>query len=201
MPLFELNFVNCNVDQIVKYMFSHIIITDARSFALPVLPSQFRIPVLILDRESFRSQLETTQLKRFGIRDCVAFSDSSIHVLAYQYLSGNVKRTDYLRAIRHECIHVLQHLASKVPPHEMIWLYEAVACAMANQRRRMPVNPPTWSSFTREFYGIPACYAVAYHFGNALLETFSLDKLIALSMQRKQCLRIFRKIYRITFNK
>lgn len=182
-------------------MFSQLIMKDSQLFGIPIQSSPFRIPVLILNRNDFNIQLEKTPLTRFGATDCLAFSTSCIYVLSYQQLYSNVRRTHYLKAIRHECIHLLQHLTSKVPPHEMIWLYESVACTIAKQHQRFPINPPTWVNFTRNFYANTDCYSTAYHFGKALLEIYPLCDLIALSVRKKDCLQASRRIYKMTFNK
>lgn len=199
--VFNLQFINCDIDQCLKRFLSHSAVKDAHLFNIPVLPSQLRIPLQILNMEDFKSQLEVAPHNEFGIRNCVAYTDSHVHVLSYQHLKEKIARTDYLKIIRHECIHVLQHLSSRVPPHELPWLYESVACAIAEQCMNIPLKPPTWFSFTRHFYALPECYAVAYHFGKAMLNTYSLKDLIALSKRRSECLRLSRKIYKSTFSK
>lgn len=199
--VFKLQFINCDVDHGLKRFLSHSIMKDVRLFNIPVLPSQIRIPIQILNERDFKNELRTASRNDFGIRNCFAYTDSHVHVLSYQDLKGKVARTDYLKMIRHECIHVLQHLSSRIAPRELIWLYESVACVIAKQFRNTPLNPPTWFNFTRHFYAVPECYAVAYHFGKAMLKAYSLKDLIDLSKRKKECLQLSRRIYKSTFNK
>lgn len=198
---FNLQFANCEVDHGIERVMSRTIMKDVRLFNIPVLPPQMRVPLQIHNARDFRNESKMASQNNFAIRNCFAYTDSHVHVLSYQHLKGKVNRTDYLKMIRHECIHVLQHLSSRIAPREQTWLYESVACVIAKQYRNTPLNPPTWFNFTRHFYAVPECYAVAYHFGKAMLKAYSLKDLIDLSKRKKECLQLSRKIYKSTFNK
>lgn len=196
--LFYLEFVDCEDDIPMESFLAHVIVQDCRLFGIQMLSQQ--IPVLVLKRADFQKRLAATSLEAMGAGNCIAFSDSGIYALSYSELSKKMSRSGYLRAIRHELIHVLQHLASRVPPHEMIWLYESLACVIAKQRQKLPISTSDWFRFVTNFYAIPDCYAVAYNFGKALLDAYTLRDLMTLSKNKGKCLQVSHEIYQGLFN-
>lgn len=199
--VFSLQFNNCCVDRGLQAFFARSIMKDVELFNAPLLPQPLRIPVQILHVRDFEAHKRTASLPEIRKVDSYAYSDSQIYVLAYPHLEGKIYRVDYLKMIRHECIHILQHLVSRVPPNDMIWLYESVACAIAKQHTKKLFEPPDWFTFSNDFYSIPHCYEVAYIFGKALLEAFPLSDLIALSRRKRECCRESEKIYKWVFSK
>lgn len=199
--VFRLQFINCSVDPGLKLYFSGSIMKDVTLFNVPALPRQLRIPVQILAEEDFESHKKHTSLIELGAEDCYAYSDSKIYVLSFQHLKQDICRADYLKVIRHECVHILQHLASKVPPADMVWLYESIACAIAEQHNDECFVPPAWSRFINNFYATPYCYETAYRFGKALLDRYPVSDLMSLSSRKRECFGLLRALYEEVFSR
>lgn len=99
--------------------------------------------------------------------------------------------------ILHEIVHVLQRIATRVPPEQFIWLYEAVACYLAEQSAEISQsgNPVSWDTVKQNFYTVPGCYGIAYHLGKALLSGCPPGDVIARCSDVPRCETICAETY------
>ncbi len=199
--VFSLTFVECKPDPELFTFFATTIQEDTIRFQIPPLPERYRIEVAILTEDEFVRTRSTSRVTFATLQNPIAYIDSSIHVLHYSHVSAFCERKSYLKTIRHECVHALQLLASQVHPKNYPWLYESIACAVAEQKQIIPETIPAWKTFVEHFYEIPGCYAIAYHFGCALLHRFSIPEIIQLSKSNTECFTECQRFYKIAFNK
>lgn len=139
-------------------------------FGISRLPPDYKIHIDILGRKSFEHEKSLHFGKSAG-PEIVAFSMGRVCVVAYHAIRGQYTPEGYRRLILHEFVHTLQRIATRVPPEQNVWLYEAAACYLAGQTADIlhlgDVVP--WDMVKQNFYAIPGCYRIAYHLGAALL--------------------------------
>ena len=199
--VFRLTFLGCRPDPELFTFFSTTIQEDIVRFWIPPLPERYCIEVSIQSEDDFVRNCSTTLDTFADSQNPIAYIDSSIHVLHYSYISAFCERKSYLKIIRHECVHALQLLTSLVHPKNCQWLYESIACAVAEQEQPISETIPAWETFVEHFYEIPGCYAIAYHFGSALLHRFSIPEIIRLSKSNAECVAECQRLYKEVFNK
>lgn len=101
---------------------------------------------------------------------------NQIFILNYKSIRHIYSFSEYTRFIIHECIHVFQLYYSMIPPSKCIWLYEAVACYLAKQKKIFKPNKYiNWNEFVNKFYHIENCYALAYNYGYLTFNFFGSD--------------------------
>ena len=179
--VFTLEYKNCIPNETLSLFLQEKTSQDIIEFGIPQLPEQLKIEIEILPSDCFLKKLSKTNLPCPIHRFCTTYSDSFIHCIDYAAIHQQVSIEKYLKSIRHECIHILQHLATRIAPQSAVWFYESIACARAEQKNETPTKIPSWNDFSTNFYEQPACYALAYTFGEGLL------KHIPLGMIAKQC--------------
>lgn len=174
----------CNNSSLEKKLLKYLnneISQDISEFNIPVLPPALKINIEFLSYENYLRKRSASNIPNSTYHFCIAYSDSSIYCVDYNCLPHSMPFEKYLKIIRHECIHVLQHLATQITPQSAVWLYESIACARADQKTENPIKIPPWNDFVTKFYEQPDCYALAYVFGINLL------KHIPLGVLAKQC--------------
>lgn len=199
--VFNIVYLDCLPNESLYPFLKREISYDIIDFDIPSLPAQHQIEKEIITYNSFALKLLKKNLPESISRHCIAYSDSSIHAIDYAEIPTDIPLENYLKAIRHECIHILQHLATRIPPHSAIWLYESVACARAKQQAPRPAEIPTWLDFVTQFNAMPNCYALAYVFGTGLLNHFSLGEIIKRCNNFASFVDECKKIYFEVFNK
>lgn len=198
--VFRLSFVDCNPDRSLSEFLAETTHNDIAQFQIPKLPENNRITINILTKDEFvrRRFLRRLEMKPFA--SLVAYVDSSIHAIQFKEIAF-LSRECYLKILRHECVHILQLLASQVRPTSFEWLYESVACAVAEQQQEIREAVPSWETFSQCFYTIPNCYAIAYKFGVALLDHYTIPEMMRLSKSRDKCTSSCRQLYQKLFNR
>ena len=172
---------------------------DISEFNIPVLPPALKINIEFLSYENYFKKRASSNIPNSTYHFCIAYSDSSIYCVDYNSLPQSMPFEKYLKSIRHECIHILQHLATRIAPQSAVWLYESIACARAEQKTTTPTKIPSWDNFVTKFYEQPDCYALAYTFGTNLLNHTSLNMLAKqcenFDFFTKECEKIYSKIF------
>ena len=139
-----------------------------------------------------RERFETEKGLRFGKNaspEIVSFSTERVRVVSYRVIDKQYTPEEYRKVILHELVHVLQRIATRIPPERNIWLYEAVACYLAGQKAEIPrmENAAPWETVKQSFYATPGCYAIAYHLGMALLSDCAPGEVAALCSDALRC--------------
>lgn len=199
--VFKLVYKNCQPNEKLSAFLEEKIHQDIIEFGTPSLPDNLKIEVEIISRDVFFKKLSATTISRSIQHCCMAYSDSSIHCIDYKSVSEEISLENYFKAIRHECIHLLQHLATQVVPQTAIWLYESIACARAEQQTLKPTTTPSWADFVVNFYEHPTCYALAYIFGKELLKNIPLSTLNERCHNFDAFTKVCETIYNATFSK
>lgn len=163
--VFALKYWNCLPNKDLLFFLQEKTSLDIIDFGIPALPQQLKIELEVMSYNFFKKKLYSTNLSPSIRQFCVAYSDSSIHCAEYASIPQPMPIEKYLKAVRHECIHVLQHLVTRIKPQNAVWLYESVACARAEQIAERPTVVPSWEDFITNFYGQSNCYALAYVYG------------------------------------
>lgn len=171
----------------------------AELFGLRDLPNEYRIGVLLLDRVEFRKEWE----RLFNSRpknESMAFATHGVFLLDYRFVSDRCSSAEYCEVMLHECVHVLQHLQTRIPPAQAVWLYESVACYLSGQSNaKRPVSPPTWSMCKENFIEIPGCYHIAYRLGEALFSHRETNEVIYLLSDLALCEQLCQRTYERLF--
>lgn len=145
------------------------IISVAHFFGFQFLPKDLKLHLQICNRDDFEKARVKTNLSK--IRDMLAFTCNvnHIYVLQRDCLSEWVSDSSYAAIIVHECVHIFQLYYSRLPQKQYVWLYEAVACYLAGQKKDyVGAIGVSWQNFADNFYGITNCYGLAYAFGEQL---------------------------------
>lgn len=101
----------------------------------------------------------------------------------------------FKKQIIHECVHAFQAYYSLVLPNKYIWLYESIACFLADQYvKRDEVNNVSWDDFVNSFYLIDGCYAIAYSYGKTLFDSLGI-KVLERIKQPQLYWNEFEKLY------
>ena len=197
--VFSLVFKNCLPNEYLRFFLQVKTSQDIAVFNVPNLPAEYHIEIEVLPYQDFISKMRNAKLPAIIHPHCIAYSDSSIHCVDFASISKLISHEDYLKSIRHECIHILQHLTTKIQPQSAVWLYEAIACALAEQSTPTPRTAPSWKDFVTNFYEHPNCYALAYTFGVKLLEyiapTILAEQCKNFNFFTKECEAIYCKIF------
>ena len=197
--VFTLAYKNCTPNETLSLFLQEKTSQDIIEFGIPHLPEQLKIEIEVISHDSFLKKLSETSLPCPIQHFCITYSDSFIHCIDYAAIYKQVSVEKYLKSIRHECIHILQHLATLIAPQSAVWLYESIACARAEQKTATPTKIPSWDDFVTKFYAQPDCYALAYTFGINLLNHTSLNMLAKqcenFDFFTKECEKIYSKIF------
>ncbi len=199
--VFKLFFIACKPDWGLSAFLTETIQKDIARFKILSLPINNRIAINILSEEEFYKRRSLSSKKVEPFSSALAYVDSSIHAIQFPDISPFFSREAYLKMIRHECVHVLQLLASQVRPTSLEWLYESVACAVAEQQQVIGEPIPSWETFSQCFYIVPNCYAIAYQFGIKLLDHYSIPEILQLSKSRDKCVTSCRQLYQNLFSR
>lgn len=152
---------------------SESIVTAAAFFGFSSLPDELKIKIHICREEEFKQKKEELHM---NVPDyVVAFTCkiNKIFILEYKSLDDWYSLNAYNTVIVHECIHAFQTYFSMISPKQYAWLYEAVACYLAGQKKTYNrKNRVLWETFTNNFYGINDCYSLAYNFGKEIFKQF-----------------------------
>lgn len=169
-------------------------------FEISHLPLERKISINIMDKNIFKQQ-KSFYLGKSASPEVVAFSTERIHVVSYRALCDRYTCEEYHKVILHEVVHVVQQLATKVPPEKNVWLYEAVACYLAGQRTEIPQRgvPLPWDVVKQDFYAVPRCYSIAYHLGKSLLSGCLSGGIVALCSDVSRCDKICAEAYASLF--
>lgn len=169
-------------------------------FGLSHLPPDTKISIQLMEKEPFTQQCSLY----FGQNtnsQIVAFSTTQIYALSYDAICGQYTSEAYYQVILHEIVHVLQLFATRVPIPPNVWLYEAIACYLAEQVTELPPQPPSqetappWEIVKQNFYAVPKCYTLAYHLGKALLSHCPPSDIITLCSDVPRCEAICAQAY------
>lgn len=139
-------------------------------FGISRLPPDDKIRIDILEWKPFEREKGLHFGKSAG-PEIVAFSTDRVCAVSYRAVRDRYTMEGYRRVILHEFVHILQWIATRVPPRQNVWLYEAAACYLAGQTADVSHigNTVSWDAVRQNFYATPGCYSVAYHLGAALL--------------------------------
>ena len=172
------------------------IISVASYFGIIQLPEDIRIHIHICDKAEFEDIRQGIGINI--IDEAVAFvSDiNHIYVIKYDCIKRFLSKSSYSAIILHECIHVFQLYYSKLPQSQYIWLYESVACYLADQKKQYDRrSEKLWDAFVNDFYNVPDCYGLAYDFGRKLFETYYDEVLSIIKYPEKYWERLVDLFY------
>lgn len=198
---FRVSYHRCRPDEELKVFLENTIEADCQRFQVRHLIIVNPIQIDVLQRNEFEHAWKPRFQNNPGGDVPVAFVDDCVRVVHRSDALLSLSRDSYFRIIRHECVHVLQLLASQVRPISLEWLYESVACAVAEQQQEIREAVPSWETFSQCFYTIPNCYAIAYKFGVALLDHYTIPEMMRLSKSRDKCTSSCRQLYQKLFNR
>ena len=172
----------------------------AYAFGIHALPSDLKLCIHLCEYEQFIELAD-----KFGIskqyNECLAFCYDAIYAIEYTYIDATQIEDDYCKIILHECIHLLQHISTGLMPIKAIWLYESIACYLADQKMNIPACLPSWQSFHSDFYSIKDNYAIAYLFGKELIDNIGLERIIEIQDNLKELHAIGYRVYKELQNK
>lgn len=165
-------------------------------FGISHFPPDRKVRIDILDQELF----ERAKGLHFGKSagpEIVAFSTERVYAVSYHAVCSQYTPEEYRRVILHEFVHVLQWIATRVPPDQHVWLYEAAACYLAGQTADVPYieNVIPWDMVKQNFYAAPGCYSIAYHLGAALLSSCAPGEAVARCSDVPHCAAVCAEAY------
>jgi len=170
----------------------------AEYFGFTSLPEHYRICIYVGNETELESWMLEKRINNIPT-DSVAFAvfSNEIYVLDYECLRGKYSIDDYVALIVHECVHVLQGYFSGVNPSRYVWLYESVACYLADQKKvKLLGQNITWEIFTTDFYGIGiGCYGLAYEYGKRLFSYYSKECFLKVIKEPYDHINEFKAIY------
>jgi hypothetical protein len=187
---------NCKKYWLIKDKIQEI----SNLFGFDILPKELKLRIYIVDNEYMNAYI-----KKHGLnipKNSIAFSTlgNEIYVTYYNSIINTVKEDDYIKILLHECIHILQMYFSKKSPQKYIWLYESIACYIANQFiDYIPNTIVTWDFFVNHFYCIENCYGLAYKYGSALFNYSTKQDVLKLLKYPDENIEIFERIYKKLF--
>lgn len=113
-----------------------------------------------------------TEKYNLGLEHCVAFTADKIYVL--KEMKKNNTQNDIGRIIAHEYVHFLQFYTTGLSKKKYLWLYESIACYMAQQTINLKEcsAPVSWNDFKENFYECTNNYYWAYMIGKYLFENY-----------------------------
>lgn len=152
------------------------IISVANFFGFQLFLDEFKIKIQICSELDFNQKKNKFQMN--DSEDLIAFTCNvnQIFVLEYEKIKNKYTFEEYEAVIIHECVHVFQAYFSRLSPKQYIWLYESVACHLAEQKKHYDLNKlVSWDTFINDFYNIDDCYGLAYKFGNIIFSHFGQD--------------------------
>lgn len=165
-------------------------------FGISSLPSCNKIRIDIMGRKRFEIE-RSLHFGKNASPEIVSFSTEHVCVVSYRVICNQYTPEEYRRVILHELVHVLQWIATRIPPERNVWLYEAVACYLAGQTAdisRMK-NAAPWEMVKQSFYETPGCYGIAYHLGAALLSGRAPGEVTALCSNVPRCEAVCAEAY------
>lgn len=172
----------------------------AHLFEIPCLPVDLKISIRLLKKSDFEREIKL----HFGHErppELLAFADSQITVLAYPDLPSVHSKKHFAKIIVHEIVHILQLYATRIPPKYAVWLYESLACRLADQFKPFDCRmcPASWEETKKNFYKINNCYEIAYALGNALLNEAKNSSLLALCKNLHLCNQVCERAFLALF--
>lgn len=174
---------------------SENIVLAAAFFGFRSLPDELKLKIHLCSETRFR--LKKEELHRKELNQAIAFTCNinNIFVLEYKAVNDGYSLYAYDAVILHECIHAFQAYFSRISPGKYIWLYEAVACYLAGQSKKLnEKNRVLWESFTNDFYSSSNCYGLAYNFGEAIFKQFG-DEVLKLIKRPEEYMTELRELY------
>ena len=155
-----------------KSLFENIV-SVADFFEFRSLPDELKIRIHICNEAEFKHKKEESNMNKPNCMVAFTCDVNKIFVLEYRDINSRYSLNAYDAIIVHECIHVFQAYFSMISPRQYIWLYESVACYLANQKKLYNgKNGASWETFTKDFYRINDCYGLAYNFGKEIFKRF-----------------------------
>lgn len=162
----------------------------AQKVGINRLPHEYKIRIQLMRKEKFEKE-KSLFLKVKTDFECYAFSTYCIKAVAYEEIKSKIKMQAYCKMILHEVIHVLQHISTAIHPDSAVWLYESIACYLAEQFPDYDVLAfPEWKKIKEDFYAVRDCYSIAYLIGKYLFDTFTFDEVMNLSKEIDRAERI-----------
>lgn len=145
-------------------------------FGYKSFPDELKLKIYECSTNKFYSQMKLFPKNQSEYIISFTCNANHIFILNFKYVSSKYSFSEYNRFIIHECIHVLQLYYSMIHPSKCIWLYESVACYLANQKQLFMSNKCIkWDDFVNDFYHIENCYALAYNYGCLIFDFFGLN--------------------------
>lgn len=167
----------------------------ANQFGFEYLPHEYKIHISLLEKEAFIKE-KNKYLAHDISFDCVAFSTYKVYVISYSAVSNQYSIEDYFRLIMHECIHVLQFYATKIPYKSAIWLYEAIASYLSGQSHaEKKISLPDWNQLLNDFYRCNNCYNAAYEIGKCLFRKYPISQVMDICSDISKAEEICRNEY------
>lgn len=171
------------------------IVSIANFFGIFYLPEYLKIKIYFCDEKKFNQKAEELKFNFFNEIKAFTTKVNHIYILKFYFLENEFSPQEYNSFLIHECVHVFQMYFSKLKPDTFIWLYEAVACYLADQNVicKSATKVP-WEEFVNNFYYINNCYSIAYRYGKHLFEEFGNEILNVLRVPIKFD-KILREVY------
>ena len=145
-------------------------------FGYESFPDELKLKIHECTADEFCNKLDLFSKNFSKHTISFTYNANQIFIMNYKCLRHMYSFSEYIRFIIHECIHVFQLYFSMIPPSKCIWLYEAVACYLAKQKKIFKSNKCiNWDEFVNEFYYIDNCYALAYNYGYLIFDFFGSD--------------------------
>lgn len=150
---------------------------------------------MFCEEEYFRQLIDQYKL---NLEYCVAFTTEKIHIL--KEVEKYNPQNDIMKIVIHEYVHFLQCYATGLSKTEYLWLYESIACYMAQQKRNVDCLPRTsWNTFKNNFYECPNNYDWAYRIGEYLFDHYDDGEIVEFCKESLKLKKIEEEVKRLFF--
>ena len=174
----------------------HKIFRIAKFFNIRPLPDQYKIKVHFLSHLEMENNQNSNKISIQTDAIAYTFCTNEIFILKYEEVNKKNSKNEYISTFIHEMVHIFQSYFSKIPPNKCVWLYESVACFLANQNKKtLDLTPISWENFINNFYKFADCYKIAYKFGEKIFHNNSYDAILNILKNPFDNIEHLKKLY------